>query len=124
VRLLLDTHVYLWWLLGDRRLGAARRRAIADQVSEVYVSAASIWELAIKISIGRFEPGEVDLAEQVEASGFRQLPVTGAHAWRGRDLPPLHRDPFDRMLVAQALSEGLTLATDDPAIRSYAVPVL
>lgn len=124
MRLLLDTHIFLWWLLGDRRLGAARRRAIASQDSEVFVSAASIWEIAIKAAAGKFDPGDVEMPAQVEAAGFRPLTVTGAHSWRSRTLPPHHRDPFDRILVAQALVEGLTLATDDPQIHRYAVPVL
>jgi len=124
VRLLLDTHVFLWWLLDDRRLGAARRRAIGAPESEVFVSAASIWEIAIKSSAGRFDPGDVDFPSQIEASGFRPLPVTGAHAWQIRSLPPHHRDPFDRILVAQALAEGLTLVSNDIAMRRYAAPCL
>ena len=124
MKLLLDTHIFLWWLLGDRRLGAARRRAIASQDSEVFVSAVSIWEIAIKVTAGKFDPGDVEFPSEVEAAGFRPLAVTGAHAWRSRSLPPHHRDPFDRLLVAQALVEGLTLATDDAQLQQYSVSVL
>jgi len=118
VRLLVDTHVFLWWCADDRRLSAAERGAIRDAANEVYLSAATVWEIAIKEALGR-----LDLPERVSAAairlGFDPLLVTFEHAEATSQLPPLHRDPFDRMLVAQATVESLTLVTRDPSIRSY-----
>jgi PIN domain nuclease of toxin-antitoxin system len=122
VRLLLDTHVALWWHADDRRLRAAGRRAIAG-AAEVWVSAASAWEVSIKVALGKLRPpGAFD--EAVEASGFRQLPVTFRHAAGAGALPLRHRDPFDRMLVAQAQLEDLTLVTHDDVFDRYGVAVL
>lgn len=120
--LLLDTHVFLWWRADDRRLGAAARAAIA-RAEAVFVSAASAWEAAIKQALGRLEiPDRISAG--VEQSGFASLPITFAHAERAGSLPPHHRDPFDRMLVAQAIEEHLTLVTKDAAIAAYDVPIL
>jgi len=119
VSLLLDTHVILWWLIDDPAL-SAEVKARLDSDPDVYVSAASIWEIAIKQSIGKLaEPA--DLAEVVRASDFRELPITAEHAIVAGRLPLLHRDPFDRMLVAQARCEDLTLARRDPHIGRYEV---
>ncbi len=118
MRLLVDTHVFLWWCADDRRLGAAERSALREEVNEVYLSAASVWEMNIKEALGRLR-----MPERVSAAalrlGFEPLPVTFEHAEATSRLPPLHRDPFDRMLVAQARVESLTLVTRDPSIRSY-----
>jgi PIN domain nuclease of toxin-antitoxin system len=121
LNLLLDTHVLIWWDEG-RRLATEARRAIAD-ADGVYVSAASAWEIAIKTGLGRLRP--VRTVEQAVAeSGFLELPVTFRHAQRVGDLPPHHRDPFDRMLIAQAEVEGLTLVTRDPMFARYAIGVI
>jgi PIN domain nuclease of toxin-antitoxin system len=121
VNLLLDTHVLIWWDEG-RRLAAEARRAIADADS-VYVSAASAWEIAIKIGLGRLRP--IRTVEQaVDESGFLELPVTFRHAERVGGLPPHHRDPFDRLLIAQAEVEELMLVTRDPVFARYAVEVI
>jgi PIN domain nuclease of toxin-antitoxin system len=117
VSLLLDTHVVLWWLTDDPALSDEVKLRL-DEEPDVYVSAASIWEVAIKQSIGRLaEPAT--LPEEIAESGFRPLPITFEHAMLAGRLPLIHRDPFDRMLIAQARCEGLTLATRDAQIRSY-----
>lgn len=118
MNLLLDTHVLIWWDEG-RRLSAAARRAI-EAADSVYVSAASAWEVGIKIGLGRLRPART-VEEAVEESGFLELPVTFRHAQRVADLPPHHRDPFDRLLVAQAEIESLRLVTRDPVFARYAV---
>lgn len=122
MKLLVDTHVVLWWRAGDRRLSDATRAAIA-RADTAYVSAASVWEVAIKVALGRLtipEPFTKGLAEL----GFVRLPVTWEHAERVAHLRGAHRDPFDRILVAQALEEGLTLVSADEALSSYEVSIL
>ena len=121
MRLLLDTHVLIWWDEG-RRLSAPARRAITD-ADEVFVSAASAWEVAIKVGLGRLRPTRT-VEDAVEESGFAELPVTFQHASRVASLPPHHRDPFDRLLAAQAEVEGLTLVTRDPAFEPYEIDLL
>lgn len=118
MRLLVDTHVFLWWCGDDPRLGADERRAIRDGANEVYLSAASVWEIVIKQGLGRLRaPEPASVAPR--RLGFQPLPITFEHAEATASLPPVHRDPFDRILVAQARIEGLTLVTHDPSIRSY-----
>jgi PIN domain nuclease of toxin-antitoxin system len=118
LRLLVDTHVFLWWCTNDTRLGEIERQAIRDGQNEVYLSAASVWEIVIKEKLGRLrvpEPASVAATRL----GFEPLPIAFAHAEATAVLPHLHRDPFDRMLIAQARTEGLTLVTQDPLVRSY-----
>ena len=122
MKLLLDTHAVLWWQADDRRLPPAARRAIAV-ADIVWVSAASGWEVAIKSALGRLRVDE-PFAITVAADDFTELPVTLAHAARLQLLPSHHADPFDRMLVAQAMVEGATLVTRDSALGAYGVPVL
>jgi PIN domain nuclease of toxin-antitoxin system len=124
VRLLLDTHAYLWWLEDDSQLSAGVRSAIADPASLVYVSAASVWEIAIKATLGRIEVGDADLVSEIEASDFLELPISARHAQAAGTLPRHHDDPFDRMLIAQAQLEGLTCATRDPSFTSYDISTL
>ena len=116
MNLLLDTHVLIWWDEG-RRLTPAAQRAIQD-AQEVYVSAASAWEVAIKIALGRLRPSRT-VQQAAADSGFLELPITFAHAERVASLPPHHRNPFDRILLAQAEVEGLTVVTRDPAFARY-----
>lgn len=123
MRLLLDSHAYLWWLANDARLPAAARAAIADSRSIVHVSAATIWELAIKAALGRLDTGGADLTDEIAANGFVELPITARHATEAGALPHHHDDPFDRMLIAQALSEELVLVTRDRAFRAYEVAI-
>jgi PIN domain nuclease of toxin-antitoxin system len=122
MNLLLDTHAVLWWQGDDRRLPKAARAAIAT-ADVVWVSAASGWEVAIKQGLGRLRLAE-PFAVTVAADDFTELPMTLAHAARLATLPPRHRDPFDRMLVAQALIEKATLVSKDRALAAYGVDVL
>ena len=120
--LLLDTHVVLWWLTDDPALSDNIKDQL-DHEPDVYVSAATVWEVAIKQAMGKLkEPA--DLPERIRDSGFRELPITSEHAIAAGRLPLIHRDPFDRMLVAQAQRENLTLVTKDPHILEYPVSVL
>ena len=116
-RLLLDTQVVLWALAGHRRLPREARRLIEDH--EAVVSAASVWEIAIKVSIGRLDADPAAVRQALEPRGFDELPVTGEHAARVALLPSHHRDPFDRLLVAQSLTEGLVLLTADAHLAPY-----
>jgi len=122
VTLLLDTHVFLWWRLDSRRLTRPVRNAIAT-ADVVWVSAASAWEVAIKQHLGKIQL-EDSFASMVEGSDFHPLPITLAHADRTADLPPHHMDPFDRMLIAQAITEGATFVTHDRGCEPYDVPIL
>lgn len=121
MNLLLDTHALLWALADPEKLPAAVAEAIVSPRNSVYVSAATTWELAVKAGLGRIEAPLADLERTLDEAGFAELPITIAHSLRVRDLPHHHRDPFDRLLVAQALDEGLTLITSDAVIRSYPV---
>ena len=121
--LLLDTHALLWWLSDDRTLSKAARRAIADPVAVVYVSAVTAWEIAIKRALGKLSAPD-DLEDQMRGGGLSELPVTVADALVAGALPRHHDDPFDRMLVAQAHRRALTVVTRDPSIELYGVPVL
>jgi PIN domain nuclease of toxin-antitoxin system len=121
VSLLLDTHVVLWWLADDPSLSDEIKTRL-DHEPDVYVSAATVWEVAIKQAIGKLEPA--DLPERIRGSGFRELPIGSEHAIAAGRLPLIHRDPFDRMLVAQARCEDLTLVTRDSRCRQYDVAVL
>lgn len=118
MRLLLDTHVFLWAVADSRKLGAAARRLI-EEADEVSVSAASIWEIAIKSWLGKLAGDAESLAAAIDDSGFAELPVTGRHAAAVARLPLHHADPFDRLLVAQALTEPLILVTADKTLARY-----
>jgi PIN domain nuclease of toxin-antitoxin system len=126
VRLLLDTQIALWALVGSPRLGDQARALIADPANEIFVSTASIWEIAIKHALGR---GDMPVsgtraAELCALAGYRQLPVTWRHAAGVDALPPLHADPFDRILVAQAGSEPMRLLSRDVTVAGYGAMVL
>lgn len=121
MRLLLDTHVLIWWD-EDARLTAAARSAI-ETADQVYVSAVSDWEIAIKMSLGRLRPTRT-IAQAVDESGFEELPLRLRHTEALAKLPPLHRDPFDRMLAAQALCDRLTLVSRDRTLARYDVPLI
>ncbi len=124
MRLLLDTQVWLWWLGDDRRLGRRARQALANPRSEVYVSAVSAWEIAIKMALGKLRVKKADLEAEIAANGFLELPITTRHALAAGRLASLHEDPFDRMLVAQAQVEDLTVVSADPVFAGYGVSVL
>ncbi len=127
MRLLLDTHAFLWWIGDDRRLSGPAREAIAEPGNEVWFSVASAWEIAIKVGLGRFEieaPLGRFLEEQTRRNGFRILPVLLGHATSVEALPAHHRDPFDRLLVAQSIAEKMTLVSGDRVLRKYGLRVL
>ena len=124
MRLLLDSHAFLWWLMNDRRLGPAARTALSQAAAPIHVSAASIWEIGIKARLGRLDLGDRDMVAALEDEAFLELPVTARHAHAAALLPRHHDDPFDRMLVAQALLESLTLVTRDEALEAYGVATL
>jgi PIN domain nuclease of toxin-antitoxin system len=124
VRLLLDTHAFLWWVAASGELSRKARSAVGSARNECYVSVASAWEIAIKVSLGKLRiDGALDrfLPEQLAANGFRALAIDLKHAARVATLPFHHRDPFDRLLVAQALEEDLAMVTADPVIAKYGV---
>lgn len=124
MRLLLDTHTLLWWLDGDRRLSRTARKAIADSDNAVVVSAASAWEIATKVRIGKL-PGAIDVAADIAGclahQQFQSLDIAVLHAQRAGRLPGNHRDPFDRMLIAQAQIEDLPIVTNDDIFDRYGV---
>lgn len=122
-RLLLDTHVLLWSLSDPQRLADSAREALEDGANEVFVSAVSAWEIAIKRASGKLRAPD-DLRTGIERQGFEHLPMTFFHAERAGSLPLHHRDPFDRMLVAQAQIERLLLVTGDARILRYDVPTI
>jgi len=119
MRMLLDTHVLLWCLGGDRRLDRKTAALVRSPASDVFYSAASLWELAIKASLGKFRGDLEELLEALAAEGFSELPVLARHAVEVSALPLHHRDPFDRLLVAQSRVEALRLYTDDAALARY-----
>lgn len=124
MRVLLDTHAFLWWLDGDRRLSARARRTIGEETNTILVSAASAWEITTKVRIGKL-PGAVEVAGDVSGCIARQrfdsLDITVLHAQRAGRLPGAHRDPFDRMLAAQAQIEDLPIVSNDLIFDGYSV---
>ncbi len=124
MRLLLDTHALLWWLEGDERLSRAARDAIGDETHPVLVSAASAWEIATKVRLGKL-PGAIEVAERMAEvlamQGFAELAISIDHARRAGLLPGPHRDPFDRMLIAQAQAENLILVSNETVFDRYGV---
>ena len=122
MRLLLDTHVFLWWLDGDRRLSAKVRRLVADEANEIVVSAVSAFEITTKTRIGKL-PGAYVVAADVgiciASQGFVAMPISIEHAERAGRLPGPHRDPFDRLLIAQSQAEGIPIVSVDDAFDAY-----
>ena len=126
MRILLDTHAVVWYLDGNEKLLPNHRHLIVDSRNDVFVSTATLWELAIEISIGRLETARSlsDILATLQKQGFEVLPIMPGHTLQVTALPFHHRDPFDRMLIAQALVEHLSLITYDSAFKSYGVKVL
>jgi len=127
MRLLLDTHALLWWWADDPQLSASARAAMSDESNQILVSAATAWEIATKQRIGKLPPWPMPsggFADLVTAEGFVNLSVAAAHAWHAGSLAWAHRDPFDRMLAAQAVLDGLVLVTRDPAFGHLKISTL
>jgi PIN domain nuclease of toxin-antitoxin system len=121
---LLDTHALIWWVTGDERISPRLRGLLGDPETDVYVSAATAWEIATKTRIGKLGGPQAllrDFVEAIDLLGFRPLPVTLRHGWEAGRLPGAHRDPFDRMLAAQARAEGLSLVSIDQAFEALGV---
>ncbi len=123
MRVLLDTYILLWWLSADEALPPRAAEVIADSRTVVLVSAASVWEIAIKKAVGRLDAPD-DLLEALHANAFDALAITAAHTLAAGELPPYHADPFDRMLIAQARMEDLTVITVDDRFAEYGVNLL
>lgn len=124
MKLLLDTHCFLWWFADDPRLGVGARELVGDGENDVYLSAASSWEIAIKVSLGKLalpEPPDVYVPSRLAAQEIQGLPIEHVHALRVASLPAHHQDPFDRLIVAQAQIEKLPLLTADEKIAVYEV---
>lgn len=121
---LADTHVFLWYATSARTLKEETYRILGEPANRVFISVASIWEIAIKQGLGKLEPLDREPEQVVDDSRFRLLDINSLHAKTAGRLPLLHRDPFDRMLVAQAQIEDLVLITDDPRIGQYGVTTL
>ena len=123
MRLLVDSHAFLWWSEALPALGGAARGAIADPTNEVLISIAALWELTIKASSGKLSP-PTELETMVANQAFAVLTITFQHLTQLAGLPRLHRDPFDRMMIAQALAEGIPIATDDRVFATYGMQVI
>ena len=123
MRLLVDTHLLIWWLAG-KSLPARAAELIRDPANQVYASAASVWEVAIKVSLGKIRINPDEFIAALREGGFQELAVTGRHAARVAQLPKHHRDPFDRLLVAQSLAEAMLLLTQDQPLAAYGPSVL
>jgi PIN domain nuclease of toxin-antitoxin system len=124
VNYLLDTHVLFWWIADDPKLRSDARKAIMHPDHDIVVSAASIWEAAIKRALGKLRFEAPVLLDTIHRGVLRVLPITAEHALAAGDLPRHHDDPFDRMLIAQAITEGLTIITRDVRLRAYGVPTI
>ena len=121
-RCLLDTHALLWWLADAPELGERCKEIISDERNEIFVSAATTWEISIKMALGKLTAPE-DMDSVVEDEGFSKLPISLYHGQLAGQLPNIHRDPFDRMLIAQAQSEGLLFITADQIIPQYSLRI-
>lgn len=122
-RILLDTHTLIWWLSGDQQLGPISRGYIEDADNTIYVSAATTWEMSIKRQLGKLKTPK-DIDSILENEGFSKLPISIFHSEQAGDLPLHHKDPFDRMLIAQAQAEGLQIITKDEHFPAYGVKIL
>ena len=123
MKLLLDKHVLLWWLDSPALLSADAQAAIADRANEVLISAAVAWEISIKQSIGKLTV-RGDIEQAIQSAGFNSLPMMPSHAWGVKVLAMIHRDPFDRLLISQAIAENATIVTRDAEFGKYPVAVL
>ena len=123
MKYLLDTHVLLWWLANDEELTPDHQRTIRNKRNTCFISAATVWEISIKTGLGKLVVPE-EYLEVARSQGFLELPISWTHAQGVKQLPDHHKDPFDRLLISQALSEGMTLLTVDENIRKYQLPTV
>ena len=127
MRLLLDTHTLLWWLAGDEALSNTARGAIGDPDNEIFVSAAAAWEIATKYRLGRLPGAAIvaaDIAGAVASQGFIELPINIRDGQTAGGLPAIHKDPFDRMLIAQAIAADMVIVSNEDLFNAYGVPRL
>jgi len=124
LKILLDTHVMLWWLADDKQLGIQARDLIADPGNDILLSVASLWEIAVKIRVGKLQADVAEVADAIARDGFTLLPISLASLRELMGLPMHHRDPFDHLLIAQAISEQAALLSEDQNIAKYPVQVL
>jgi len=127
LKILLDTQIFLWAIIGDKRLSKVQSAAYLDQTNDLYLSVASIWEMLIKYELGKLplpSPAADYILRQMETNRIAMLAIRAGHLVELEKLPPYHRDPFDRMLVAQARSEGMPILSADKVIRKYGTRVL
>lgn len=127
MRCLLDTHVFLWWISDDERLSETARKILASGENELFFSAAGCWEIAIKARLGKLDMPkklEIFIADQLSDNAIQTMPVLAAHALHIYNLPDFHRDPFDRMIIAQSQLEGIPIVTSDPLVSRYDVQTL
>lgn len=127
MKLLMDTHAFLWFVEGDTRLSGIARDAIANPVNELYLSIASIWELSIKVAKRKLtlnQPLESFIQQWVLIYGIKELEIQSRHALKAGALDPIHGDPFDRMLIAQAICENMYLVSRDTELRNYSAPII
>tara|TARA_B100000446_G_scaffold161750_1_gene161633 strand:+ start:448 stop:834 length:387 start_codon:yes stop_codon:yes gene_type:complete len=122
-RILLDTHVLIWWMSGDEQLGLNAQKHISSTENSIYVSSASVWEMSIKQQLGKLSVPD-DIESLVEELGFSALPISLFHGQQAGRLPTHHHDPFDRMLIAQAQAEGLQILTKDEHFLAYGVRLI
>jgi PIN domain nuclease of toxin-antitoxin system len=124
LRLLLDTHALLWWLADDARLGLRARELIGDPTNDVLVSVGSLWEIVVKMRIGKLDADLAEIIRAIEQGGFSLLGIEAAHLARLATLPSHHRDPFDHLLLAQAAAEAASLVSDDANMRRYGASII
>lgn len=124
MKLLLDTHALLWWLADDPRIGARARALIADPANEVLVSVVSLWEIVVKLRLGKLQADFAEIALAVQEDGFGPLGIGLSHLLTLQGLPAHHRDPFDHLLMAQAITEGATFVSDDRNVPRYKLSLL
>lgn len=127
MKILVDTHIFLWAITDDHRLSAENRTVYLDNSNQLYLSVASVWEMLIKCGLGKLplpKPASGYILKQMEKNRVEMLTIRAAHLTQLESLPPIHRDPFDRMMVAQASAEGMPIMSADPALRRYGVRVL
>jgi len=123
MRYLIDTHIFLWWLNGDKKISDSLQRILENPQIQIYVSVATLWEISIKHALGKL-PLKTTLSEMISVSGFELLSITGVHVLELEKLPLLHNDPFDRMLIAQTKAEHFIFITVDAKIKRYDIKIL